>query len=149
MSQDIFDEYVAEMCQDAEGNLCAVSSLESFWSSMTHAHRYQEGATVQIGDGLRKKWQELKQGFKSFRAKKVLEDGFSPYEGRESMSRDGFINLQRMAVDPSHSTTTQMLWVPVMNAGTRNLVARVRSIGQLTYPSMSWEGLRTLIPVNF
>jgi len=128
------------MCQDDDGNLVAVSSFETYWSAMTHAHRYREGTEVPIGEALRKKWQELKLGFKAYRAKKVLEEGFSPYEGKESMSREGFINLQRVAVDPQYATAEQMLWIPVMNAGTRNLVARVRSIGHLTYPSMSWEG---------
>jgi hypothetical protein len=138
--QEIFDQYVSEMCQDDDGNLVAISSFEQFWSAMTHAHRYHEGSEVPVSDSLKKKWQELKLGFKSYRAKKVLQEGFSPYEGKESMSREGFINLQKLALNPAVSTPDQMLWLPLMNAGTRNLVARVCMIGHLTYPSISWVG---------
>jgi hypothetical protein len=89
---------------------------------------------------MRKKWNELKEGFRKYKAKKVLEDGLSPYEGKDSISPDGFLNMQRMALKPQYASPEQMLWIPAINAGTRNLVARVCSIGKLTFATITWKG---------
>ena len=107
---------------------------------MCDIFRCQEGVGHVVDADMRKKWNALKDGYRKYKAKKVLDDGLSPYEGKDSISREGFLNMQRLALQPAHATPEQMLWIPALNAGTRNLVARVCSIGKLTFATIGWKG---------
>jgi hypothetical protein len=44
-----------------------------------------------------------------------------------------------LALDPESTSPFQMLWVPMMNSGSRNLAARINSIGQMIMGTIRWK----------
>jgi hypothetical protein len=136
---EIFDEYLGEICYDEDNAMYSVGVPEAFWSAMAHAHKHQDGVVVEIPKDLKEKWAKFKTGFRKMRAENVIEEGLSVYEGKDSLSRLGYRELQKLALDPQYATPDQMLWVPAINAASRNLVQRVNSVGQLTFGIFHWK----------
>jgi len=94
---------------------------------------------IVVDDDLKARWKSFSMGFKKTKASDVITEGLSVYEGKDSLSRRAYRNLQRLALDPTIMTPSQMLWVPVMNAGSRNLAARINSIGQMVTGTIRWK----------
>ena len=138
LSQDIFDLYLGVMMYHRTGKMKHHSTLEGFWASMIHAYDAQQPRVI-VSSNLRHKWNQLTVGFKKTRSLKIITDGENVYEGRDSLSRRGFLNLQRHTYMERYSTPTQMNWIPMMHVASRNLVARISSIGQLTWGTMRWK----------
>jgi len=138
LSQEIFDAYLSVMMYHRNGKLKHHSTLEGFWASMIHAYDAQKPRLL-VSSNLRHKWNQLTVGYKKTRSLKIITDGENVYEGRDSLSRRGYLNLQRLAFCPAKCNPTQMNWVPQMHAASRNLVARISSIGQLTWGTIRWK----------
>jgi len=74
---------------------------------MIHAYDAQQPRVI-VSSNLRHKWNQLTVGFKKTRSLKIITDGENVYEGRDSLSRRGFLNLQRHTYMERYSTPTQM-----------------------------------------
>jgi len=136
----IFDEYLVVIGHNKFNLLKHKSVPEGFWSTLVHIYGMQN-PRIEISEScaIRARWKSFALGFKKTRASNIVTEGLSVYEGRDSMSRKAYMNLQRMTLDPTYCTPSQMLWVPQMNAGSRNLIQRINNIGQLTFATMRWK----------
>jgi hypothetical protein len=137
---DIFDEYLIVIGHNDKNLLKHKSVPEGFWSTLVHIYGMQK-PRIEISESsaLRARWRSFALGFKKTRASDVVTEGLTPYEGRDSMTRKAFRNMQRMTLQPRYCTPSQMLWVPQMNAGSRCLIQRINNIGQLTFTTMRWK----------
>ena len=136
---EVFDAFLDYYKYDDQNLLKAYSTVEGFWNSLTHAHKYFCDGGVPVPDGLVEKWHQFKEGYKRMYATQANVEGLTSYEGKDSLTRKGFVNLQALTLDPSKCNISQMLWVPQMNAMSRNLVARINSIGQLNMGRIRWK----------
>jgi hypothetical protein len=132
ISWEVLDQYLEHIVYDGNGDLKTVSTPDGFWAAMSLAHKKQLPNKLPIPDELRAKWDSFRTGFRKHRANVIVEDGLSVYEGKDSMSRKAYLNLQKLALDPNYCTPEKMVWIPAMNAGTRNLSLE---FGSLLSPS--------------
>jgi hypothetical protein len=135
---DVFDEYIAFYGHKDDNLLKAKSTMDSFWSSLVWVYDNHQ-PRILIDEDLKGRWKSFSMGFKKTRAADIITEGLSVYEGKDSLSRKAFRNLQLLALDPECTTPSQMLWVPLMNAGSRNLAARINSIGQMVMGTIRWK----------
>jgi len=134
---NIFEAYLTWLVHKKTNELKDYSVPSAFWASLVYAHDVSV-PQIYVPETLRHNWKQYSAGYQRVQPRQVIDMGLTVYEGKDSLTRKGFLNLQRLTLQGS-CTKSQMLWVPQMNAGTRNLVARVNSIGQLITSTIRWK----------
>jgi hypothetical protein len=136
--QHIFDCYLTALVHKPNGDLKHFSVPKVFWATLKYAHE-QMRPILEISYEMQVAWKQYSKGYKRVKVKQVVDRGLSVYEGKDSLSREGFVNLQKKTLT-GLLNKHQMLWIPQMTAASRNLVARISSVGQLTTTTMRWKG---------
>ncbi len=129
LSVPIFEDYLTFLVHKPNLELKDYTVPMTFWSTLKYAHDMSR-PIIYIPEGISRAWNQYASGYRRVKVQQVVDLGLSVYEGKDSMTRKAFVNLQRLTLTGA-CTPSQMRWVPQMNAGTRNLIARVTSIGQL------------------
>jgi hypothetical protein len=133
----IFEAYITDLVHKKDNTLKDISVPHAFWAALVYAHDISS-PLVNVPQDLRHGWNQYIAGYKRVQPLQVVDLGLTVYEGKDSLSRLGYMNLQRLTLEGACSPS-QMMWVPQMNAGTRNLVARVNFIGQLISSTIRWK----------
>jgi hypothetical protein len=136
--QIIFDSYLTSLVHKPNGDLKHISVPKVFWATLKYAHE-QSRPMIEVPYAMQVSWKNYSKGYKRVKVKQVVDRGLSVYEGKDSLSREGFINLQKKTLT-GLLNKHQMLWIPQMNVASRNLVARISSVGQLTTTTIRWKG---------
>jgi hypothetical protein len=90
---DVFDEYIAFYGHKDDHMLKAKKTLDSFWAALVWVYDNHQPRIV-VEDDLKARWKSFSTGVKKTRASDVITEGLSAYEGKDSLSRRAFRNLQ-------------------------------------------------------
>jgi len=137
LSVPIFEDYLTFLVHKPNLELKDYTVPMTFWSTLKYAHDMSR-PIIYIPEGISRAWNQYASGYRRVKVQQVVDLGLSVYEGKDSMTRKAFVNLQRLTLTGA-CTPSQMRWVPQMNAGTRNLIVRVTSIGQLVTSTIRWK----------
>jgi len=133
----IFESYLMFLVHKKNNTLKSISVPQAFWAALIYAHDCSE-PHIGVPESLRFNWKKYQSGYQRVGKQQVEDLGLSVYEGKDSLTRKAFRNLQELTMS-GRLNQAQLLWIPQMNAGTRNLIARVCSIGALVTSTMRWK----------
>jgi len=117
----VFENYLMLLVHKKNNTLKSISVPQAFWAALIYAHDCSE-PHMAVPETLRFKWKKYQAGYQRVGKQQVEDLGLSVYEGKDSLTRKAFRNLQTLTMS-GRLNQSQLLWISQMNAGSRNLIA--------------------------